>query len=104
MTGPEDDDLFAGLEGVGRRLSTHVEKVEPQRSVGYAGCPKCLNDKVGLVRQGSHLAFKDHYVATWGGAARQCGAGGRRLCDLPARDVTAHTGLSTPVCICTDRI
>jgi hypothetical protein len=101
MSDQPEDDLFAGLEGVGRRAPTHVEREKPQRSVAHASCPQCLNDKVGVVRQGNHLVYKDHWVATWSGSSRQCIAGGQRLCDLPPRDTYAHTGTPTPICTCT---
>lgn len=95
----QDDDLFAGLEGLGRP-STYVDAPEVRKPVLFGGCPKCLNEKVGLVIQAAHLVWKDHYVQTWGGASRQCVSGAQRLCDLPARDVVSQTGLSTPKCIC----
>lgn len=97
---PDDEDLFAGLEGVAARPPTYVHKTPEQRPVGHAGCPQCTNEKVGLVRQGPHLAYKNHWVSTWGGTSRQCTAGGQRLCDLPARDVRSLTGSPTPICIC----
>ena len=96
----EQDDLFAGLEGALVRPATYVDKGTSRRASTYAGCPQCTNDKVGLVIQAGHLAWKDHYVTTWGGASRQCTAGGQHLCDLPARDVRFLTGLQTPTCIC----
>lgn len=99
MSGDEDD-LFAGLEGVAARPSTYVQKAPEQRPVGTAGCPQCMNERVGFVRQGAHVAYKDHWVSTWGGSSRQCTAGGQRLCDLPPRDVSRLTGKPTPTCIC----
>ena len=97
----EEDDLFAGLEGAPVRSSTYVDKGTQRKPAAHGGCPQCSAEKVGLVIQGGHLAWKDHWVSTWGGSSRQCTAGGQRLCDLPARDVTNLTGLSTPTCICT---
>lgn len=93
-----DNDLFGGLEGMGR---SYVDRPKPLKATTHGACPKCLADKVGLVIQGGHLVWKDHYVSTWGGTSRQCVGGGQRLCDLPARDVRSHTGLKTPHCICT---
>ena len=99
MSDHEQDDLFAGLEGQGRPR-TYVDKPVSRKASAFGGCPKCTADKVGLVVQGGHLVWKDHYVQTWGGNSRQCTCGGVRLCDLPARDVAMLTGLSTPTCIC----
>lgn len=94
----EQPSIFDGLEGAGLRF---VERPAPLKANTHGACPSCLTDKVGLVIQGGHLVWKDHYVSTWGGSSRQCLAGGQRLCDSPARDVHLVTGLSTPVCICT---
>lgn len=96
----EQDDLFAGLEGVLVRPSTYVDKGTARKPTTHGGCPSCTDDKVGLVIQAGHLAWKDHYVTTYSGAARQCAAGGQRLCEHPARDVRFLTGLQTPTCIC----
>jgi hypothetical protein len=98
-----DDDLFAGLEAPAARPSTYVDKADKQAPSTHGGCPSCTKDKVGLILQNGHLAWTDHYVATWGGAARQCAAGGQRLCELPARDVRFLTGLDTPICTCTNQ-
>lgn len=97
----EQDDLFAGLEGVVVRPATYVDKGVSRKPSTHGGCPRCTNEKVGLVIQAGHYAWVDHWVATYGGNARQCLAGGQRLCDEPARDMRFATGLKTPTCICT---
>lgn len=100
LTDVEIPDIFAGLEQRGRR--PRVER-ERQTSVAFGACPGCSHNRIGLVGQGAHLAWRDHNLQTHGGISMQCSAVGQRLCDLPARDVYDLTGQEPPACTCTKR-
>lgn len=53
------------------------------RSVTFSDCPKCANLRVGLVRTGNHLVWREHTYTTWGGTSRPCTASGVAVCSLP---------------------
>lgn len=89
-------DPFVGLVEVTKKKP----KRDEQRSLTFGGCPTCSATKVGLVRQGAHLAWRDHNRRTHGDISMQCPSVGQRLCDMPARDVWELTGIETPTCSC----
>lgn len=97
MSEPDQPSIFDGLEG---QMRSYVERPKPLKAVAHGSCPRCTTERVGLVIQGGHLVWKDHYVATWGSVSRPCVAGGIRLCDEPARDTRLHTGMTPPTCKC----
>ena len=90
-------DVFAGLVEVTKKKKP---KEEQQRSITFGGCPTCSANRVGLVRQGVHLAWRDHTRRTHGDISMQCPSVGQRLCEVAARDVWDLTGVETPVCPC----
>lgn len=97
----EIPEVFAGLETKpkGRRR----DEDPPARSVAFGACPGCSANKVGLVWQGGHHAWRDHTYRTHGDIPIQCSAVGQRVCDFPGRDVWSLTGLPTPACPCISR-
>lgn len=100
------DDGFPGMEvGLFDNLPTKPPKtrkdlVSRQASVDWGACPDCTAQKVGLVVQGSHVAWRDHSKRTLSGAPMQCRATGQRLCEAPARDISTFTGTPPPKCPC----
>lgn len=87
----EQPSIFDNLQSGGR------EKVRSPKSVARGACPKCSNEKVGLLRSpdGQHLIWRQHNLVTHGGLRIPCWSTALHLCELPARDIP---GLDTPVC------
>lgn len=70
---PMDVPDQGGVEKAKRRY------VKPK---AYGKCPKCLAEKVAVVQQGTHWAWKSHKYRTWSGASLECQASAVRICDL----------------------
>lgn len=83
------EPLFADL--------IHVPLPRRPRPAAYGLCPKCRGrgKRTGLMRQGKHLAWRQHSYTTWTGARMTCQASGVLLCQLPAR-----AGGAAPKCSC----
>lgn len=91
-----DVDIFAGLET--RSKKVRKDLVTTQKSVAFGACPDCSAFKVGLIRQGAHLVWRDHSYRTHGGTSLQCRAVAVTLCSAPARSTTFST--EVPTCPC----
>lgn len=65
----------------------------------YGKCPRCLAMKVGLMKQGDHLVWKEHSFATYGRARFTCEASGQRVCDMPEGQPSLHYDESLK-CLC----
>lgn len=70
------------------------ERQKPARSIAQARCPSCNRSTTsgekkltGLVRQGTHLVWREHDVVTWGGAKLPCPASGTAVCTNPAKSM-----------------
>lgn len=97
---PPIPDIFADLEAQTAKRGTYKEGEGKRRSVEFGACPLCSIRRIGLVRQGEHLAWREHTFQTHGGLSLQCSATGQHLCDLPGRDVSDFTGETPPTCSC----
>ncbi len=58
------------------------EKRPVVRSVAQGNCPECTREKVGLVRQGIHIVWREHNLTTWAGTRIACRASGVAACVL----------------------
>lgn len=56
------------------------------KSVAQGKCPLCTRPKVGLIRSGKHIAWRQHTYRTWGGASLDCMATGIYACILPEKN------------------
>lgn len=79
------------------------ERLTAPRSVAQARCPSCNRSTqagdiklTGLVRQGTHLVWRDHDVVTWGGAKLPCPASGTAVCTNPARSAAYVDAVRCP--------
>lgn len=57
-------------------------------SVAWGNCPRCRKGRVGVLRAGSHLVWREHTYATWGGARMTCAASGVPVCQATERPPT----------------
>lgn len=51
------------------------------RSIAWGNCPCCAHQRVGLIRVGPHLTWRQHDVTTWGGVRVPCRASGVAVCN-----------------------
>lgn len=72
-----------------------VRRKRYDRSVAFGGCPDCTSDRVGLVRSGTHLVYREHYRATFGAARILCRATGSTICDNPPRGTEGQAATCT---------
>lgn len=96
---PAIPDIFAGLDTPAKN-TRYREGEGKRRSMAFGACPLCSNRRLGLVRQGPHLAWRDHTYQTHGGVSLQCSSTGQHLCEVPGRDVFDFTGEHPPTCPC----
>lgn len=97
---PEVSDIFAGLDEMNTKHSRYGEDEGKRRSAAFGACPLCSKNKLGLVRQGVHLVWRDHTYQTHGGLSLQCSSTGQYLCEVPGRDVSDINGEQPPTCPC----
>lgn len=64
------------------------EAVRRPRSVAWGNCPGCRKGRVGVVRAGAHLAWREHTYTTWGGHRMTCVASGVAVCQATERHPT----------------
>lgn len=76
------------------------ERPKRPRTIASGRCPECIGGtRVGVVRQGEHLLWREHYYTTWSGARQLCRASGVATCIAPERvsgDYPAHVALLCP--------
>jgi hypothetical protein len=77
------------------------ERQAPQkvRTIASGRCPECHNGRLGVVRQGEHLMWRQHYYITYSGARLICQASGVATCVAPerkTRDFPQHVALLCP--------
>lgn len=88
------ESLFSDGEIASYRQSKSSKPaVRPVRSVAQGNCPECTKNPVGLIRQGEHLYWRQHYVTTWRGTPMLCRAANVSLCvapDKPQSGITTH--------------
>lgn len=77
------------------------EKVREKRprTIASGRCPECSNARLGVVRQGEHLLWREHYFTTWSGAKQICRASNVATCVAPerlSRDYPQHVALLCP--------
>lgn len=80
-------------------VEDHAEKQKTVRSVASGRCPECRNLKLGVVRQGKHLVWREHTYTTWSGARIVCRASGVATCVAPERfagDLPMHVAVLCP--------
>lgn len=75
------------------------EPTKKPRSVAAGRCPECSNMRLGVVRQGQHLVWRQHYYITWSGAQVVCRASGVATCVAPER-VSEHYRNETVALLC----
>lgn len=83
-----DDELDA--------MRQHPEPVKRPRTVASGRCPECSGQRVGVVRQGEHLVWREHMYTTWGGSRQLCRASNVATCVAPerlSRDYPMHVAL-----------
>jgi hypothetical protein len=74
------------------------ERKKYLKSSAQGNCSDCATQKkIGLVRQGEHIVWRQHWIKTWGNAVRQCRASGAPVCEAPARVIPGET---PPKCPC----
>jgi hypothetical protein len=61
-------------------------KRQTQKSVAQGKCPECTRPKIGLLAQGDHIVWRQHYYTTWHGTPMPCRASGVTACVAPERD------------------
>lgn len=84
----EDADLDA--------MRKHPEPTKRPRTVASGRCPECSNGRVGAVRQGEHVLWREHYYTTWAGTRQLCRASNVATCVAPerfSRDYPYHVAL-----------
>jgi hypothetical protein len=77
----------------------HSEKQKRVKSVASGRCPECKNLKLGVVRQGEHLLWREHTYTTWSGARITCRASLIATCVAPERiagDLPMHVAVLCP--------
>jgi hypothetical protein len=81
--------------------SMRDEKTRPDRpkTIASGRCPECHNGRLGVVRQGEHLLWREHTYTTWSGARLTCRASGVATCVAPervSRDYPMHIAILCP--------
>lgn len=77
-------------------MRSHPERVKRPPTVASGRCPECSNGRLGVVRQGGHLLWREHYYTTWSGARQLCRASNVATCVAPervSRDYPMHVAL-----------
>lgn len=85
------DDIPTGELFDAEPLRSGRVRTRSVKSVAHGNCPRCLADKIGLVRIGVHLVWRLHTYRTWSGAPMQCGASGVTVCDAPEASPPLNT-------------
>jgi hypothetical protein len=95
----QDHDPLFGLTAAQARPAHGPEPHgDGARAATWGKCPECANErKIGLLLQGEHLVWREHWLRTWGSLLRQCHASGTRLCQAPA---VTLPGERAPRCAC----
>lgn len=52
-------------------------------SVAQGTCPVCLRSPLGILRQSTHLVWRQHNYRTWGDSLQVCRTSGVALCVAP---------------------
>lgn len=81
---PKDEPRgTAELFGAEPYSAGKVKRPAGPRASAVGKCPECHKAKVGLLRQGNHLVWREHRYSTWSGAPMVCRASGVALCVAP---------------------
>jgi len=98
-TVPIDALLDLGQAGVHvDRRAAAGEGGQAAKTVARGRCPLHAHHALtSVVRDGDHLAWREHTFRTWSGAPFTCAGSLQRLCAQPSRYVP---GEDTPTCPC----
>lgn len=66
-------------------LRTNRTKPKRLKSVRFGKCPGCTAPRIGLVRLGDHLIWRQHWITTWHGTRVLCYASFIAVCTAPER-------------------